>query len=315
MEYTQKDKDFINSQWRETINSLREDYNKWENHTLKEYVIKCADLAERMIEYKTLELEKTDISSYLFNEFIKEGIEISQRTVQRSLPSDYKRNYLESDTLSQLNDPDWTTKTDKPDLFVQQDQFGNYRINGIEQRPIPETHDKKETDSKNPKNTKDDKITKILDTARYCGGLIDVIFGAFLDKYNESEEYEKLIRDHFKDKSEFYVEQYAILRTARSEIDDRNKWGDYEKILSKFLIDTGESTARIAELLNYSSKYGSIGIDRHEEFVDPQTKQFKKQLLEFLMRCPNCHDNIYHKINEDIEKYRKGIEMEIQLPL
>jgi len=71
----------------------------------------------------------------------------------------------------------------------------------------------------------------------------------------------------------------------------------------------------MAELLNYSSKYGSIGIDRHDEFVDEQTKEFKKDLLEFLMRCPACHQNIYYKINENIEKYRKGIELEITLPL
>ena len=309
------DKDFINSQWRETINSLREDYNKWENHTLKEYVIKCGELAERMIEYKILELDKTDISSYLFNEFTREGIEVSQRHIQQTLPSDYKRNYLESELTSQLNDPDWTTKTDRPDLFIQQDQFGNYRINGVEQRPIKETVNVKESLTVNPINKKTDEITKTLFALGKCGNILERIADALMDKYNESEEYEKIISEMFKGKINFYVEQYAILQNSRNEIDDRNKWGDYEKICSKFLIDTGESTARIAELLNYSSKYGSIGIDRHGEFVDEQTREFKKELLEFLLKCPSCHENIYHKINEDIERYRKGIELKIQLPL
>ena len=309
------DKDFINSQWRETINSLREDYNKWENHTLKEYVLKCGELAERMIEYEILELDKTDISSYLFNEFTREGIEISQRHIQQTLPSDYKRNYLESELTSQLNEPDWITKTDKPDLFIQQNQFGDYRINGVEQRPITETVNVKEVLTVNPVNKKSDEITKTLFALGKCGNILERIADALMDKYNESEEYEKIIKDMFDGKIQFYVEQYAVLQNSRNEIDDRNKWGNYEKICSKFLIDTGESTARIAELLNYSSKYGSIGIDRHGEFVDEQTRGFKKKLLEYLLVCPSCGDNIYHRINENIELYRKGVELEIQLPL
>lgn len=147
---------------------------------------------------------------------------------------------------------------------------------------------------------------------KQCGGLIEKLADHFLGVYEENKEQ---IDKIFATKQLFYLDQYAILTNARKEVDQREKWGDYEKILSKFLLETGETTSRLSALLNYSDKFGSIGIDRHGEFVDQQTKQFKAELLEFLLKCPSCKKNIWHEINENIERYRKGQELNISLPL
>jgi len=310
--YEESDKNFINSQWRETINALRENYNNWENHVLKQHILKCAEIAERMIEFKILNIVKAEISSHLFKEFTREGIEVSDRHIQKTLPPEYKRNYSESELSSELLEPQWSIIKDEPELFLEQNQIGQWRING---ERLEKVHDKPPKESTEPIIKKNDDTAKTIRYLLQCGNVIERIGEALEKNYNENEEYEKLLKEHYGHNLVFYNEQYAILDNIRSEIDKRNKWGDYEKIMSKFLIDTGQSTARIAELLNYSSKYGSIGIDRHGEFVDEQTKEFKKDLLEFLIRCPACHQNIYHKINENIEKYRKGMELEIELPL
>jgi len=213
--------------------------------------------------------------------------------------------------VSQLDfEPKWKTVCQSNTELLEKNQFNHYRVNGeivtVDKPKPPRISDEPEPDV--PLND----TTKVIFSLEQCGSLLERIAKYMRANYDDNKE---ILDKAFKDKNLFYLDQYAILTNARKEIDERNKWGDYEKILAKFLLDTGESTARIAELLNYSSKYGSIGIDRHEEFVDPQTKEFKRELLEFLIRCPSCHDNIYHIINENIEKYRKGIELEITLPL
>jgi len=309
--YTQKDKDFINTKWSQKWNSFREDWNRWENHTLADYIKEFAEIAALKIDADLIGIKKQEISSYLVSELIRDGRRVTPRYVQEVLPSHYKRNYSQSELSSQLEEQNWNVvATSDTDVF-EKDQFNNYKINNEmvtivkHQRPEP-------SDKPQPTQVKLNDTTKSIFALEQCGSLLERIANYMRTNYVENKE---ILDKAFKDKSLFYLDYYAILTNARKEIDERNKWGDFEKIGAKFLIDTGESTARIAELLNYSSKYGSIGIDRHGEFVDPQTKEFKRKMLEFLMKCPSCNNNIYHIINENIEKHPKGKELEIELPL
>jgi len=309
--YTQKDKDFINQKWNQTWNRFREDWDKWEKHTLADYIKEFADELSLQIDASLLEIEKTEISPYLWKLLFEDEKHVSERYIQEILPSEYKRKYSKSELDTQLRISKWDTVAKSPTHLLEQNQFGEYKLNGKEvsvrdfiTQPKPEPQEQTPI----PLNP----ITKSIYALEQCGSLLERIAHYMRDNYINNKE---ILDKAFENKSMFYLDQYAILTNARKEIDERNKWGDYEKILAKFLLDTGESTARIAELLNYSSKYGSIGIDRHGEFVDPQTKEFKRKLLEFLMKCPNCHNNIYHNINENIELYRKGKELTIELPL
>ena len=201
-------------------------------------------------------------------------------------------------------------------LAAQREQIDNLqaqvqlllsRIEALETEQIESTEPVKEIVSPTLNNT-----TKAIYALEQTGSLIERIAHHFRENYMDTRD---ILDKEYSHMTKYYVDQYAAHSNAKKAIDERGKWGDYEKIMSKFLMETGETTARMAELLNYSSKYGSIGIDRHGEFVDEQTKRFKKELLEFLMVCPMCAKNIYHKINEEIEKYRKGVELEIRVAI
>ena len=311
---TTKDKEFLRERWNTTFSRFRDDWNRWENHTLKQYILEFAELADLHIKAGLIGIKRKEISSYLVTQFIKDGRRISPRYIQEVLGEQYKRNYLESELNTQLKEPVWVViETGDPALLLEQDQFNDIKINGVEQTPKKEPQEQLEPTYQKPiieptfNNT-----TKAIYALEQTGSLIERIAHHFRENYMDTRD---ILDKEFKGKLQFYMDQYAKHSNAKKAIDERGKWGDYEKIMSKFLMDTGETTAHMAERLNYSSKYGSIGIDRHGEFVDEQTKRFKKKLLEFLMICPLCSKNIYHKINEEIEKYRKGIELEVTVAI
>ena len=218
---------------------------------------------------------------------------------------------MESETLRKSN---WITiNTDDSTILLERDQFNDIRINGVEQTAKKES--KAESDIEPQKEIISptfNNTTKSIYALEQTVSLIERTAHHFREYYDENKE---ILDKSFNGKLDFYVDQYAKHSNAKKAIDERGKWGDYEKIMSKFLMDTGETTARMAELLNYSSKYGSIGIDRHGEFVDRQTKRFKTRLLEFLMKCPLCKGNIYHKLNEQIERYHKELELELTIAI
>jgi len=305
---TAKDKEFLRTKWNQTWSRCRADVDKSES-TLQDYIKELAEIAEQQIEAGILEIRMKDISSYLNKQFINEDRYV-ERSIQFALPPKYKQvgTNLESETLRESIYV--KIETEDPTILLEKDQFNDIRINGIEQISKKE---KSEPLDRGPQKeivspTFND-ATKAIYALEQTGSLIERIAHHFRENYMDN----KTILTHgFVGKLKFYLDQYAKHSNAKKAIDERGKWGDYEKIMAKFLMDTGETTAHTAELLNYSSKYGSIGIDRHGEFVDPQTKQFKKKLLEFLMVCPMCSKNIYHKLNEEIEKYRKGVELELR---
>ena len=306
--YSKEEKNFINKRWHTTLTKFQEDFDKWEYHTKTEYVRQLAEIVDLKIQANLLDIKPSMIANYLIVQLNDYGV--SERTIYYACTPEQKGKYFQSASIADLEEPEWKTAAKSDTELLEKDQFNNYRVNGelvtVEKPKRPIISDEPEPDV--PLNN----TTKSIFALEQCGSLLERIAKYMRANYNDNKE---ILDKAFKDKNLFYLDAYAILTNARKEIDERNKWGDYEKILAKFLLDTGESTARIAELLNYSSKYGSIGIDRHGEFVDPQTKEFKRELLEFLIRCPSCHDNIYHIINENIELYRKGKELTIQLPL
>lgn len=309
MSFTQKDKDFINHKWRNTIQGFRDDFDKWENHTKKEYVKQLAEIVDLKIQAGLLDIKTTMIANYLIVQLNDFGV--SERTIYYACTTEQKGKYFQSANVADLNDSEWVEVAKSDTELLEKDQFNNYKINGEYFSKLKETREQI-GERPEPTQVKLNDTTKSIFALEQCGSLLERIAHYMRDNYINNKE---ILDKAFNDKNLFYLDAYAVLTNARKEIDERNKWGDYEKIMSKFLLDTGESTARIAELLNYSSKYGSIGIDRHGEFVDPQTKEFKRELLEFLMKCPNCKNNIYHTINENIELYRKGKELAIELPL
>ena len=93
-------------------------------------------------------------------------------------------------------------------------------------------------------------------------------------------------------------------------IDLRRDWGEYEKIMGTFMINTGETIARIAQIMDYSEKYGSIGLLREPKVTAFFESETKYPL--YLRSCPSCYDDISVTMNRNISLWREcqrlGIE-------
>lgn len=312
----------VNKQWLDFVKSLREDVRKFEKYTKEQYINKGLELTLLKIEHKIIELPLTQISSYLFMELNKEvGASLddpvfSKRYIQMVLPSDYKdpekRNYLGDEIGSS-----WTPLLETDQYKIEQNVKGNtIRINGEEySRKIePKTDSVSKTwdSSEEPERTEDD-YTKLLLIYSKCGSTIERIFDALRDRYFSNGDAKKEIRDYyqnFKELTEENIKLLAKLQNSKSLLDDRNRWGDYEKIIMKFLIDTGETTAHLAKAVGYCSKYGSIGIDRNEDldYVD------NPKLRKFLKSCPSCGVDIADLLNQDLQRYHLEKELMIVTP-
>ena len=156
---------------------------------------------------------------------------------------------------------------------------------------------------------KNDNITKhfanIRLTLKEAGSLID----ALEEKYNESDELAFVMKEQLSDIKQLLSQDantLAVLSLARKNIDDRNKWGNYEKLVAQFLIAVGETKAELAKKLNYCSKYASIGIERNEELTS---------YWQYLGKCPSCKTDVHDYFDLQIQKYLKGEELDTKTPL
>ena len=156
---------------------------------------------------------------------------------------------------------------------------------------------------------KNDKITKHFDNVLGNCKEAESLISALKEKYNESDELSKVMIEQLGDIDKLIsqdLEIATVLSLSRKQIDDRNKWGNYEKLVAQFLIAVGETKAELAKKLNYCSKYASIGIERSEELT---------RYWEFLGNCPNCKIDVHNFFDLQISKYLKGEELGIETPL
>ena len=310
------DVDFLNNQWRDTLNEFKEDYEKWEKHTLKDYLTRCAEIVNNQIKYNIIDINVSGISSYLYSQLNKEGITVSDRHIQKILPDNYKRNYSKSEQSSELNQSKWTTiETDDPSLTIEKNQFNEIKINGVEQR-AKET--KKENIVQKPLKTKLNKDTREMVYLKSCSKLANkfhLTFETLIDRYNKSDEVQEIIDNEIGNvelKLGEYAKMWANIENSKGMVDLRRDFGEYEKIMGTFMIETGETIARIAQLMDYSEKYGSIGLLR-----EPKVREFfeKEDTYPLYLRsCPKCFTDISHDMNFNIALYRASKELEINIP-
>ena len=159
------------------------------------------------------------------------------------------------------------------------------------------------------KPPKDDSITKHFDNVLSNCKEAESLISALKEKYNESDELAEVMVKELGDIDKLVTQDLEIatvLSLARKQIDDRNKWGNYEKLVAQWLIAVGETKAELAKKLNYCSKYASIGIERSEELT---------RYWHFLGNCPNCKVDVHNFFDAQIQKYLKGEELGIDTPL
>jgi hypothetical protein len=325
------DADFINEKWNKTIQKFLEDYNKWEKHTLKENIIELAEIIELKIDNGLLNMPKSNISSYLYGELKKQEIEVSDRTIQRSLPPIFKKTEYgqKPDTMSTSHESIWTiVSTPESSNILEEDQYGNLRKNGILQENKREKRESlSEVFSVDVKPFIEDTYNTILNASKTCNrweAFFSAICEYYMDRHtapividrirltdkikeNEKQEYidefEKRIKiseelhnyvkkSFTKQDQLFFAEHLSKAETARKEVDKREKWGNYSKVLMHYLT-TIVNKANLAEIVGYCSKYASIGIERNEEVL---------RFYNWLLSCPKCNADIHYTMNEVIEE-------------
>jgi hypothetical protein len=311
------DIDFLNDQWRDTLNEFKEDYEKWERHTLKDYLTRCAEIVNNQIKYNMIDIKVNGISSYLYSQLNKEGITVSDRHIQKILPDDYKRNYSKTEQDSELTKAKWETiETDDPSITIEKNQFNEIKLNGVEQR-AKET--KKEEIVQKPLKPKLNKDTRELIYLKSCSKLANkfhLTFETLIDRYNKSDEVQEIIDNEIGNvelKLGEYAKMWANIENSKGMVDLRRDFGEYEKIMGTFMIETGETIARIAQLMDYSEKYGSIGLLR-----EPKVRAFfeKEDTYPLYLRsCPKCFTDISHDMNFNIALYRASKDLGIDIPV
>jgi len=310
------DEHFLLEQWHDTLHQFREDYEKWERHTLKDYLEKCAEIVNNQIKYKMLDIKVNGISAYLYAQLNKEGITVSDRHIQNILPEDYKRNYNKTEQDSELEKQNWEIiETEDPSIRLEKNQFNSIKINGVEQRA---KEIKKET-TQQPLKSKSNKDTRELIYLKSCSKLSNkfhLTFETLIDRYNKSDEVQEIIDNEIGNveiKLGEYAKMWANIENSKGMVDLRRDFGEYEKIMGTFMIETGETIARIAQLMDYSEKYGSIGLLR-----EPKVRAFfeKEDTYPLYLRsCPNCFTDISHDMNYNIALYRASKELGIDIPV
>lgn len=323
------DADFINEKWNRVLNKFRDDYNTWEKHTLKEHIIELAEIIELKIDNGLLNIPKSNISSHLYSELKKQEVEVSDRTIQRSLPPNFKQTEYSKkpDTMSTSHESIWTiVSTPESSNLLEEDQFGNLKKNGILQENKREKRESlSEIFSVDVKPFMDDTYQIILNASKTCNrweAFFNAICEYYMDRHTapiimerirltdkikneEKEEYykefekrievsNKIFKDvikSFKNDKEFFTEELAKADTARREVDKREKWGYYSKLIMHYLT-TIANKAYLAELVGYCSKYASIGIERNDAIM---------KLYQKLLRCPKCDVDIHYELTQMID--------------
>ena len=156
---------------------------------------------------------------------------------------------------------------------------------------------------------KNDRYTKHFDNLISNSNEAQSLAEALKEKYNESEELSQVMIKELGGIDKLIsqdLEIASVLSLARKNIDDRNKWSNYEKLVAQFLIAVGETKAELAKKLNYCSKYSSVGIERNAELT---------RYWQFLGKCPNCKIDVHDFFNLQIEKYLKSEDLDIEVPL
>jgi len=333
------DIDDINKKWNQLIQSFREDYYTWEKHTLAGYVNECAEILELKIDNGILDIEKNEISSFLYGEFQKQDIEVSDRTIQRALKPQFKKQQFNKkpDTMSAGPTGTWKiiSESDSP-VLIESNEKGEIRANGILQQNKREPRESlKDIFEVNVDDFKDqtyDAIMNEYQTANTYAAYFKSIGEYYLDMHTSplivenlkkttkltDEEKEKLIKEfikrgkvsqelqeaiteHYQDALEESIRHISEAKTIRNEVDRREKWGWFSKLWQNYITRV-ESKANLADLIGYCSKYASIGIERNEEV----TRFFQKMLS-----CPECNADIHRAMNriieEDIRRDEKGL--------
>src|SRR3990167_1991590 len=292
LQFSGTDLEFIKKELDSTLNEASK-YAQKDNETKKEFVLRVKEKALKLFELEGTPL--TRLASFIWNKLEEIKFTIHKTWFEGCFTDDEKRNY--SNKYSTVN------FIENKEGILTNPITGQIRINDVTYSPDlpsevkPKTLHTEDVDER-PKNKYTDLLNLISQTADKLGLTCDAIVQRFED--NSLLIIEGL--QPFKYNQKLYADYYAKISNSKDVLDDRNKWGDYEKIMAKFLMDSGETIAHIAKLMDYSSKFGSIGILNNEELENK---------VHQLGLCPSCNADIYYTMNERLKQIEIHAQFEI----
>jgi hypothetical protein len=309
------DKAFLLEELNNTLTRFKEDENRWENHTKAEYIKKCDELVARQVEEGVIAIETTGISSYLYKKINEYGIKVSDQYIRDIIPEEHTRNYNKSQLSLELEEDKWEqVETEDPSITIEKNQYNEIKINGKLQKEVKEAP--KVVKEEKPKQVKDTRTMVYLQSLDKLTNKFNHTIETLIKRYNASDEAQNILDEVIGDveeKMKEYAKMWANIENSKNIIDLRRDWGEYEKIMGTILIETGESIAKVAKVMDYSEKYGSIGLLR-----EPKVREFfenPENYPLYLRSCPKCFTDIATVMNEAIALYRECKDLNIDIPV
>ncbi len=262
--------------------------------TKKEYILR---LKEKVVTlFELTDRPMPDLASYISTKLKDIGFQVADSWFYELFNEGEKANYPEHFST---------------EIFIEKEgvmtnpSTGQIRINDVTYSPDTPSEVKPKT-LKGPEesNTLDTKNSylELLKLIAETSSKLNVTTDAIIQRYSDNVKLINSVLEPLKEVQDKYANYYAVVSNSKDVLDDRNKWGDYEKIMGKFLMDGGETIAHVAKLMDYSSKFGSIGILNNESL------QHKVNQLGL---CPACNADIYFTMNTKL----KELEIKAQFEL
>ena len=311
------DSEYINTRWFDYEKRVRE-LQTLTNKTKEQIIKEGEELTALKIEYKLLDIPVTEISSYLFIELNRltdsnlNEPEFSRRYIQMKVNPDHKQ---EKELYEIVSHVDWKEiETSDESIFLEKSKHDGIKINGQEYIPKSERN-QENTQEKIKIIDKNTSYSKWLDEMRKTANKFELTLQKLWEEYNKSDNVQELLESkllNIEDRLYDAATTYVDIASSKDLIDDRRDFGEFEKIMARFVIETGETIARVAQLMDYSEKYGSIGILREPKVVEFFETEGTYPL--FLRSCPKCLVDISQLMNKNISLYRECVNLSIAIP-
>ncbi len=269
-------------------------YADKDNTTKKEFILRIKEKIERLFELE--ERPKAELASYIWNKLDNIQFSVGRPYFESCFTSDEKQNYSHKFSTEHF------LPTDNNEI-ERNPISGQLRINNVIYSPdLPDEQKPKVLEPKETTEEIKDEYTNLLHLISTTASKLQVTIDAIIQRYPENKELVQEGLQPLKEKQKQYAHYYAIISNSKDVMDNRNKWGDFEKIKGKFLMDSGETIAHVSKLMDYSSKFGSIGILNNTELNDK---------VQQLALCPSCNVNIYYTMNEQLKELEIKAQFEI----
>ncbi len=261
--------------------------------TKKEYILR---LKEKIITlFEMTKRPMPELASYISTKLSDIGFQVADSWFYELFNEGEKANYP----------PHFSTE-----IFIDKDGIqtnpttGQIRIKDVIYSPDTPSEVKTKT-LKAPDETTLGNTNKYIELLKLIGetaNRLNVTCDAIVQRYDDNHLLIKTALEPLAELQDKYANYYAVISNSKDVLDDRNKWGDYEKIMAKYLMDSGETIAHVAKLMDYSSKFGSIGILNNEAL------QHKVHQLGL---CPSCNADIYFTMNTKLKELEIKAEIEL----